>query len=164
MKLLNNIESIMNQTKASSFITKGLFLVCFIFSFVASSSAQCKNYTKKHCLPSLTPYIHNGQLTSAVLNPGDEADIDMTFNAGKEYRILVCNQEQIGNVQFKILDQAKKVIYESNPEETNPSWDFKVENTQQLIVQLTVPEIDKSTHMTRLTPNGCVAILVGFKQ
>jgi hypothetical protein len=129
-----------------------------------TASAQCKSYTKKHCLPSLSPYIHNGQLTSAVLNPGDAADIDMTFNAGIEYRVLVCNQEQIGNVQFKILDQSRKVLYESDPKETNPSWDFKVENTQQLIVQLSVPKIEKSNQRNNLVPNGCVALLVGFKK
>lgn len=135
-----------------------------ILGFVNSANAQCKSYTKKHCLPSLNPYIHNGQLTSAVLVPGDGADIDMTFNSGKEYRILVCNQEQIGNVQFKILDQNRKVLYESNPEEINPSWDFKVENTQQLIVQLKVPKMEKSNQRTAMVPNGCVALLVGFKK
>ncbi len=129
-----------------------------------NADAQCKGYTKKHCLPSLAPYIHNGQLTSAVLVPGDAADIEMTFNAGKEYRIIVCNQDQIGNVQFKILDQSRKVLYESDYEEKNPSWDFKVENTQQLIVQLKVPEMEKNNQRTNLVPNGCVAVLVGFKK
>lgn len=142
----------------------GVVLVAVLITFTFDTKAQCKSYTKKHCLPSLTPYIHNGQLTSAVLNPGDEADIDMTFNAGKEYRILVCNQEQIGDVQFKVLDQTRKVLYESDPEQTNPYWDFNMENTQNLIIQLTVPKIDKSNQMTRLTPNGCVALLVGFKE
>jgi hypothetical protein len=142
-------------------------IALFLIGLVGLSNkaiAQCKSYTKKYCLPSLNPYIHNGQLTSAVLNPGDGADIEMTFNAGKEYRILVCNQEQIGNVQFKILDQSRNVLHESDPEETNPSWDFKVENTQQLIVQLKVPKMEKSNQRISLVPNGCVAILVGFKK
>ncbi len=145
-------------------VTLLAFVLVGLFGFTNNATAQCKKYTKKHCLPSLSPYMHNGQLTSAVLNPGDNADIDLTFNGGKEYRILVCNQEQIGNVQFKILDQTRKVLYESDPKETNPSWDFKVENTQQLIVQLKVPKMEKSNQRTNLVPNGCVALLVGFKQ
>jgi len=145
-------------------ITLIAFITIGFFGLSNNSSAQCKSYTKKHCLPSLSPYIHNGQLTSAVLNPGDLADIEMTFNAGKEYRLLVCNQEQIGNVQFKVLDQSRKVIYESNTEETNSFWDFKVENTQQLIVQLVIPKIEKSNQRNNLVPNGCVALLVGFKK
>lgn len=134
------------------------------FVFTIDANAQCKRYTKKDCLPSLSPYIHNGQLTSAVLYPGDSADVAMTFNAGKEYRIIVCNQEQIGNVQFKILDKARKVLYKSDSEVHNPVWDFKVENTQQFIIQLTVPAMEKSTQKTNLVPNGCVALLVGFKE
>lgn len=142
--------------------------VTFLFStflgFSNHVNAQCKKYTKKHCLPSLSPYIHNGQLTSAVLIPGDFADIDLIFNAGQEYRILICNQEQIGNVQYKILDQSRKVLHKSDPTKKNPYWDFKVENTQQLIVQLTVPSMDKSNQRTSLVPNGCFALLVGFKK
>ena len=104
-------------------------ITCLILtSFVITNeaSAQCKKYTKKLCLPSLNPFTHNGQLTSAVLIPGDSADVQMTFNAGKEYRILVCNQEQIGKIQFKVLDKSRKTLYESNPKESNPSWDFSL--------------------------------------
>ncbi len=143
-------------------VTTVLILASVVLT--VDANAQCKRYTKKYCLPSLSPYMHNGQLTSAVLNPGDSADIAMTFNAGKEYRVLICNQEQIGNVQFKVLDKSRKVLYKSDPEQHNPSWDFKVENTQQFIIQLTVPKMEKSNQKTNLVPNGCVALLVGFKE
>ncbi|MGB0887678.1 MAG: hypothetical protein ACPGSL_06120 [Vicingaceae bacterium] len=146
-----------NKTFFSILLIVGIFVHSNIYG-------QCKKYTKKHCLPTLAPYVHNGQLTSAVLNPGDVADIDMVFNAGKEYRLLVCNQEQIGNVQFKVLDQSRNELYSSNPDEANSYWDFKVENTQSLIIQLSVPDIDKRNQITKLTPNGCVALLVGFKE
>jgi hypothetical protein len=143
------------------------FSVCVTLAFFVltiNANGQCKRYTKKDCLPSLSPYMHNGQLTSAVLYPGDSADVAMTFNAGKEYRIIVCNQEQIGTVQFKVLDKSRKVLYKSNPEEHNPVWDFKVENTQQFVIQLTVPAIEESNQKTNLVPNGCVSLLVGFKE
>jgi hypothetical protein len=145
--------------KLFAVVTIGLLLLGTL-----NSSAQCKRYTKKNCLPSLAPYLHNGQLTSAYMVPGDSADVLMTFNAGKEYRILVCSQEMIGKVQFKVLDKKRKVLYSSDEEEANPSWDFKVENTQQFIIQLTVPAKEKDVHKTNLVQNGCVALLVGFKQ
>jgi len=141
-----------------------LVVILASFVFTLNANAQCKRYTKKDCLPSLSPYMHNGQLTSAVLYPGDSADVALTFNAGKEYRILVCNQEQIGNVQFKVLDKSRKVLYKSDPDEVNSLWDFKVANTQQLIVQLTVPAMVKSNQKNNLVPSGCVALLVGFKE
>jgi hypothetical protein len=125
-------------------------------------NGQCKRFTKKWCLPSLSPYVHNGQLTTAILNPGDSADIDLTFNAGKEYKIVICSQDQIGKVQFKVLDQSRKVLHTSDPNEKNPSWRFKLAHTQQLIVQLTVPKMEKTNQRNHLVPNGCVSLLIGF--
>jgi len=91
--------------------------------------------------------------------PGDSADVVMTFNAGKEYRLLICSQDMIGKVQFKVLDKKKKVIYESDPKEANPAWDFKMTNTQQFTIQIYVPARVNAKHKTE----GCVALLVGFK-
>ena len=148
-------------------LNKLSLIICVVLASLVltiDANAQCKKYTKKHCLPSLSPYKHNGQLTSAIFNPGDSADVVMAFNAGKEYRILICAQDQIGKVQFKVLDKSRKVLYKSNPEESNPYWDFKVTNTQQFIVQLTVPPMEKSNQKNNLVPNGCVALLVGFKE
>ncbi len=169
MRLFSKLYIIMrflhDQKRETIFsLLKGMVLIVLFSSLTIDANAQCKRYTKKYCLPSLSPYMHNGQLTSAVLNPGDSADIEMTFNAGKEYRLLVCNQEQIGNVQFKVLDKSRKVLYKSDPEDANPSWNFKVENTQQFTVQLVVPAMKKNNQRTSLVPNGCVALLVGFKK
>ncbi len=123
--------------------------------------SQCKNFTKKVGFPALKPYIHNGQLTSARFVPGDEAEIEMTFNGGNDYRVLVCRQEVLGEVELTILDKARKVLYTSKPGGENPNWDFRVKNTQQLIVQVKVAEMDKNA--ANMVPNGCVSILVGFR-
>lgn len=138
-------------------------IIVLLFSSI-NASAQCKKFTKKHCLPNLEAYLHNGQLTSAYMMPGDSADVMMTFNAGKEYRLLICSQDMIGKVQFKVLDKKRKVLYISDKEEANPFWDFKMENTQQLIIQIYVPVKEKSNQKTTMMPEGCVALLVGFKE
>lgn len=142
-----------------------IFLLLIALAFVNTDvNAQCKRYTKKHCLPSLAPYQHNGKLTSAVFNPGETADLEVTFNSGKEYRVLVCSQDLIGQVQFKILDKTRKILFESEEGTENPYWDFKVENTQQLIIHIEVPKLDdQKSQITQLTPNGCVSIMIGFK-
>ena len=148
-------------------LNKYILPFCLLFSvvlFTTNANAQCKRFTKKNCLPSLKPFTHNGKLTAAVFNPGETADLEMTFNAGKEYRVLVCSQELIGQVQFKVLDKTRKILFESEEGEENPFWDFKVKTTQQLIIQITVPEQeDQKNRLAQLTPNGCVSIMVGFK-
>jgi len=142
---------------------KTIFTVCMIAVSI-SASAQCKRFTKKNCFPSLAPYTHNGQLTSAFMIPGDSAEVKMTFNAGKDYRLIVCSQELIGKAQFKVLDWKRNVLYTSKEGESNPMWDFSVSNTQQFTIQILVPKKEKSNHKTNLIANGCVSLLIGFQE
>lgn len=147
MKLLSNL--------ALRYIVLIVFVVISINTF-----GQCKNFTKKEGFPALAPFTHNGQLTSTKFFPGDEAELEMTFNGGNEYRLLVCSQLSSG-VQFKMLDKNRKVLYTSSADEVAPHWDFRVRNTQPLIIQIKVNEMDDTT--TKLQAEGCVSILVGFR-
>lgn len=138
------------------------FLNIFILALLLvpfGANAQCKSFTKKQCRPSVDPYIHNGQMNSAVLYPDDKADIMLTFYSGQEYRLVVCSEEQLGDVTFKVTDIDKKVIYDSEGKDSNV-FDFKVTSTRQLIVTVVVPE-SENTH--DLDYNGCVSVLVGFQ-
>ncbi|MCC7331937.1 MAG: hypothetical protein IT232_04935 [Flavobacteriales bacterium] len=124
--------------------------------------AQCTSFTKKNGLPALAPFTHNGQLTSAKFMPGETADIEMSFNAKNEYRVLVLWQEILGNVTFKIKDKKGNILFSSNPGETMPFWDFRVNKTQELIVQVDVPK-QEDKKATKMVPEGCISILVGFR-
>ncbi len=135
-----------------------LLILCVLIPFGAD--AQCRGFTKKKCRPQIEPYVHNGQLNNAVLFPGDKADIMLTFYSGQNYRLLVCAQEQLGDVTYTVSDIDKNVIFDSSDKENN-IFDFKVASTQQLIVSVHVPE-SESTH--DLDFQGCVSVLVGFKE
>jgi hypothetical protein len=148
MRLLNN--------KIYKIAVAVLFIAISINGF-----SQCKNFTKKEGFPALAPYTHNGQLTSAKFIPGDEAELEMTFNGGNDYRVLIVSQEIIGNVELIVLDKTRKVLFTSKAGEKNPHWDFRVKSTQQLIVQVKVAEMDKVS--TNIVPEGCISILTGFR-
>ncbi len=45
--------------------------------------SQCRRLTKVKCLPALGEYIPNDNFNSAVLIPGDEAELMMTFRSGR---------------------------------------------------------------------------------
>jgi hypothetical protein len=148
MRLLNN--------KIYKIAVAVLFIAISINGF-----SQCKNFTKKEGFPALAPYTHNGQLTSAKFIPGDEAELEMTFNGGNDYRVLIVSQEIIGDVELIILDKTRKVLFTSKAGEKNPHWDFRVKSTQQLIVQVKVAEMEKVS--TNIVPEGCISILTGFR-
>jgi len=142
---------------------KGL-LVSFLFIAFAGLStavAQCNGFTKKKCIPMLAPYIHNGQLNSTTLMPGENAELLMSFYSGQEYRLLIAGQEILGTIQFKVMDSDHKVLFDNKEHNGAKFWDFNVKSTQQLIVEVIVPEqkVDNS-----LAQSGCVAVLVGFKK
>lgn len=121
---------------------------------------QCKSFSKKQCIPSLLPYNHNGQLNNITLMPGEKAELLMTFYTGQDYRLMVCGHPILGDITFKVSDKDKKEIYNNKSGEPSSIWDFKVASTQQLILEVEVPESDSKTKMME---SGCVSVLVGFK-
>jgi len=142
---------------------KTLFIAVFIIvagAFSGSVQAQCNSFTKKKCLPSLSPYVHNGQLNSANLGAGETAELDLTFYSGQEYRILLCGQEVLGDVFFRLKDKSSKIVYDSKEQKSN-SFDFNVKTTQQLTMEVIVPE-QKSPN--NIAISGCISVLVGFKK
>jgi hypothetical protein len=124
-----------------------------------NSFSQCKGFVKKQ-IPKLSPFIHNGQINSSVLLSGDHAELTLTFYSGQNYRILVTGQETLGNVYFVMRDASKTQIFSSKDQKSD-FWDFTVESTQQLTIEVMVPDVDAPSG---LVPSGCVSILVGFKQ
>lgn len=139
-----------------------LAILTIAFMAVATTGySQCKGFTKKQCLPQLEPYVYNGQLNSAVLNEGDIAELLLTFYGGQDYRIYICSQEVLGGVEFKLLDTDRNTIFDNTDQENIDHWDFSANSTQQLIVQVRVPEQESNVDIVQ---SGCVSILIGFKE
>lgn len=127
-----------------------------------SSWSQCRSFTKKKCLPMLEGYIQNDNFNSAVLIPGDEAELLLTFYADKEYRLLVCGHPVLGELEYEVLDTDEETIYSSAKSDKEDNiFDFKVATTQQLIVRIRVPE---GENPSALVHEGCVSVMVGSKE
>lgn len=137
------------------------YAAVMLLAVAGDANAQCKSYAKRQCRPALAPYLHNGQVNNAVLVPGDKAELLLTFFAGQEYRLMVCGMPVLGKVSFRILDSDRNMIYESKKNPNQNYFDFKVASTQQLIVEINVPD-DKSPN--GIVPEGCVSVLIGFKK
>ena len=134
-----------------------ILTTALIFGNSIQANAQCKKFTKKICLPTLAPFTYNGQLNSAILAEGDVAELLLTFHKNQKYRVSVCNQEMIGDVQFKIFDTKKNLVFDKAKSTDKSYWDFISKSTQQLIIQITVPE---EMPKDEITKTGCVTIIV----
>lgn len=142
--------------------TAKLFLLTALFAVAVTAelNSQCKTYIKKSCIPALSPYTHSGQLNKTVLFPGDKAEIMLTFYSGMDYRIVVCSEVILGKVTYKVMDTDRNVVFDSAKDKSKTSFDFKVASTQQLMVEITVPQ---PVVEPEILPQGCVAVVVGYK-
>ena len=136
---------------------KRLSLCIAVLSLLsASASAQCRTFTKRNCLPVLEGYAQNDNYNSAVLIPGDEAELSVTFLPSTEYRVAVCAHPVLGDVSFDILDQQGIRIWSNSNGEDHV--DFSLQHAQRLRFRVQVPDTDAA-----ILHEGCVSLLVGSK-
>jgi hypothetical protein len=127
-----------------------------------ASQAQCRSFAKNKCIPALAPYKFNETFNAAQLAPGEEAEVDLTFYSGQEYRVLVCAHPILGNVNWRLSDASGKSLFESSADDPKPSFEFRVATTQKLTIHIDVPSTAKGGN--GMMKVGCVGILVGFKE
>lgn len=131
-------------------------LLALVTLLAVQANAQCRTFTKKNCLPTLDGYVQNENYNSAVLIPGDEAELELTFLAGIDYRVAVCAHPVLGAVEFEVLDEQNIRVW-SNSDGAD-HLDLRVENAQRLKFKARVPDTDAA-----ILHEGCVSILLGSK-
>jgi hypothetical protein len=134
-----------------------------ITSFTSVVSAQCKGFAKQKGKVDLYPYIHDGNYHAAILTEGEEADLYKTCYADQQYRIVVCGSDNLGKIEFKVIDANRNVLYDNSQHDMSKLWDFKVESSQQLRIVIKVPASGQKKSESDIN-SGCVAIMFGFKQ
>jgi hypothetical protein len=135
-------------------------LALFIIAATVTAEAQCKAFAKKICLPELGSYTHDGNYHAAILVEGEEAELYKTFYSDMDYRVAICGEDKLPNVEFRILDANKNVLYSNKDANYAKTWDFKLQSSQQLKLVIKVNSFNKQVE----TPaSGCVSIMFGFK-
>jgi hypothetical protein len=143
-------------------LIRPLIALTALLALPLATSAQCRSFAKNKCIPALAPYKFNETFNAAQLAPGEEAEVELTFYSGQEYRLLICAHPILGEVNWKLMDATGKSLFESTAEDPKPTFDFKVATTQKLVVHVDVPSASKGG--TNMLTVGCVGILVGFKE
>lgn len=121
--------------------------------------SQCRRFTKVKCLPALSEYIPNDNFNSAVLIPGDQVELSMTFYAGQDYRVMLCTEEILGEVAYTIYDSNNDKVFDS-ANSIESTLDFSVASTQKLRMEIRVPEQELNTNFIH---EGCATVVVGHK-
>ncbi|TVR39394.1 MAG: hypothetical protein EA392_06520 [Cryomorphaceae bacterium] len=140
---------------------KTAFAIILALILTGSAFGQCKSFTRNSCRPVLEDFIPNENYNSTLLVPGDEAELNLTFFSGQEYRLLVCSHPLLGEVNFTILDDRKNEIYARKSDDQSNYFDFRPESTQKLKLRINVPMKDNPNELIH---EGCVTVMIGFKE
>jgi hypothetical protein len=135
-------------------------LALLIVATTVNTEAQCKAFAKKVCIPELGAYTHDGNYHAAILVEGEEAELYKTFYSDMEYRVAVCGEDKLKDIEFIVFDANKNVLYSNKTANYSRTWDFKLQSSQQLKLVVKVPTFNKSGDSPA---SGCVAIMFGFK-
>ncbi len=123
-------------------------------------NGQCINFAKNVGKDYLGDYIHDGNYNATVLEEGEKAELYKTFFSGQNYRVAIAKVEQLPDIHFRILDKEGNVLFDNMKHDYRLVWDFKVETTQMLIIELNVLECEtEDEHLV----NGCVSVLFGLE-
>jgi len=134
-------------------------LALFLITSVIAD-AQCKAFAKRDCLPLLESYTHDGNYHAAVLVAGEEAELYKTFYSDMDYRVAVCGEEKLSDIEFLIIDANRNIIYSNKENNYSKTWDFRLQSSQQLKL---VVKVGASNTRGSVPLNGCVSIMFGFK-
>jgi hypothetical protein len=126
-----------------------------------SVNAQCKGFAKKICKVELYPFTHDGNYHAAILNVGEEAELYKTFYSDQNYRIAVCGADNLPEIEFRIIDSDRNILYTNKDRDYSRIWDFRLEASQQLKISVKVPAEDG---IPEEVDGGCVAIMFGVNE
>jgi hypothetical protein len=144
--------------KRSLFVS--IILSVFVF-LPHNASGQCKQFAKNTCKVGLSPYQHDGNYHAAILLEGEEAELYKTFYSDTQYRIGICGANNLGEIEYSVIDGNGKVLYNNKFHGYEWKWDFKLESSQQLKIVVKVPVSSTASDEPK---EGCVAIMFGFKE
>jgi hypothetical protein len=131
-----------------------------IFLFFGSANAQCLDFAKTDGFTTLDTlnFIPDGRLNAIPLSEGDNMDVYKPFFRGRKYKVVAVCDKNLPQVNFKVANFQKQVIFDSK-QSGKKAYEFVSDKNQNLIISVEIP-----ASASGAPKNGCVAVLVGFKQ
>ena len=150
------------------------------------AQSECNMYHKKNCDEGDGTYMkYDSQSKSALIGKGQTSEFHLVAYHGLDYRVVVCNEENLGDqLQFKVYEKKKMAVEEGEEasEEENASTDkayrtvkellydnstdsysrmieFTAENNMRLLIEVTVPG-DEGASKLKIRETGCVGVLI----
>ncbi len=139
-----------------------LIYLSVMFSLIivneAKAQFQCKRFVEKRCKVFWDDYVPNPQNILAELETGQTSELNMIFYRGHDYRVILCGEEHLGDLRFKILSSKGDVLFDNQEYDMTQEWDFTMSTTKRLIIEVTAPGGGGD-----FVESGCVAVMIGLR-
>jgi hypothetical protein len=136
----------------------GFALLIFVFFISVNISAQCVSFARAIAKPELSPFLHDGNYNSTILGEGETIVLRKTVFQGQKYRLVIKGVPELPGLHYRVLDADSKVLFDNASYDYISKWDFDVQTTRTLQVEITVLDDDKPDTAI----GGCVAVLFGL--
>ena len=135
---------------------RNLILICFLFIAALGVNAQCE-ITADVCQAHISSqYLSDGQHYRALLLSDQVAEFNATLYGGTTYRLAGCSGTQDGNLQYRVFDSQRNLLFKNDEFQNTPHWDFQVEATLDVIIEAQLDPIAGAS--------GCAVMLMGFRR
>lgn len=135
---------------------RNLILICFLSLASFGANAQCE-ITADVCQNHISAeYLSDGQHYRALLLTDQVAEFNATLYGGTTYRLAGCSGTQDGNLQFRVFDADRNLIFKNDVYQNAPHWDFQIESTLDVIIEAELDPIAGAS--------GCAVMLMGFRR
>ena len=93
------------------------------------------------------------------MGEGEEAEVYKTVFAGQQYRLYVCIDNTLPNVEFIVSDIRRNILFDNRKNNNVKVWNFRFDSSQQIKVTIRIP---KSNQGGSAEAFGCVGVLFGL--
>lgn len=133
---------------------KKLIFALLFGLFSTLLTAQC-GITADLCQDQLTEdYLSDGHNYRALLLEKQVAEFSATLFGGSTYRFAACSGVKEGNLRFRVYDLYRNLIFNNVDYKNASHWDFKVENTIDVVIEAELDPIAGAS--------GCAVLLIGY--
>nr|WP_320119116.1 hypothetical protein [uncultured Marinifilum sp.] len=126
-----------------------------------SAYSQCRQFAKTKCKPRLENFIHDGNYNAVILNLGEEVELHKVFFGDQKYRIVLCPEEHLPAVHFKIMNIDQKIIYDNKSDAYADTYDFELDESATL--KISIKFVKENGEKFDRSISGCVAMLFGLE-
>ena len=139
----------------------GIFILLAMLSLPFLAQAQpCRGFAKRYCRVALDDYLSIPQNLTAEMETGETTEMSMVFYKKHDYRIIICSEDHLGEINFKILDTKGNVLFDNRDHGMTPFWDFSMTTTKRLVVEVSAQGFSTGEDMLDA---GCVALIIGHR-